>query len=320
MTELPEPLTPPECDLRHYDWMPLTITVLKGSRSWMKCKRNPALAFYLINLWTASWHQVPAASLENDDEYLCDVAQCDPKLWLKVRETVMAGFEECADGRLYHQYVAREANKAWLLLLSQRARTEAATAARKAKHSTVANGSGPTSPPIDGNVMNDVTSNVTSNDTVSATSSSTSTLRSPPDQTRPDQTKKERTCPSDTAQPSAAPLEPPDLKTQVWRDGKRIVSSLTGQPEREAGAFVGRMAGIMKQDFSGMLAIFREAERLKPLDPSAWMMAAAQSRTKQAAIGLTPRQQKIRRAAGISDDGPPIIDGTFFTEGGRFLQ
>jgi hypothetical protein len=183
MTELPDPLTPAECDLRHYDWMPITITVLKGSRSWMRCKRNPALAFYLINLWTASWHQVPAASLEDDDEYLCDVAQCDPKVWPKVRQFVIAGFEKCSDGRLYHQYVAREANKAWLLLLGQRARTEAATAARKAKQKNVATEQGGGPQQRDDNVTLNVKNNVTSD--------VTTPLRSPPDQTRPDQTKKE---------------------------------------------------------------------------------------------------------------------------------
>jgi hypothetical protein len=117
MTELPDPLTPHDCDIRKYAWLPLSPSVLKGSKTWLRCKRNPALAFYHINLWTASWCQIPAASLEDDDDYLCDLAQCDPDAWPGVRNAVLSGWIKCSDGRLYHAYVAEEALKAFAILL-----------------------------------------------------------------------------------------------------------------------------------------------------------------------------------------------------------
>jgi hypothetical protein len=221
MTELPEPLTPPDCDLRHYDWMPLTITVLKGSRAWLRCKRNPALAFYFINLWTAAWHQVPAASLEDDDEYLCDLAQCDEETWSKLKNIIMSGFVKCSDGRLYHQYVAREANKSWQLYLAQRSRTEAATAARRAKQTNVtSSSSSPSAPPstnvtsnvtnnVTSNVTKDVTDNVTEDVTIDATFFTSEPLRSPHTRptrpTRPTNLKKER---SSLRSPRAHESEP----------------------------------------------------------------------------------------------------------------
>ncbi len=121
---LPAPMTPQNCDLSKCAWMPLTIAALKGSRTWMRCKRNPELAFYLINLWTAAWHQTPAASLDDDDDYLCDLSQCDPQHWPAVRESVMAGWQKCSDGRLYHKFVAEEAVKTFAFVLKNDAKRE----------------------------------------------------------------------------------------------------------------------------------------------------------------------------------------------------
>lgn len=145
--QLPAPLTPADCDLRGLAWMPLNINALKGSKTWMRCKRDPSLAFYLINLWCAAWHELPAASLDDEDDFLCDVAQCSPRIWPKVRDVLLSSWIRCSDGRIYHPYVATEALKSWELKQSHRARTEAATAARRAKFE---------------NVTNNVTSHVTS--------------------------------------------------------------------------------------------------------------------------------------------------------------
>ena len=41
MTELPAPMSPPECDLRGYDFMPLFGNRLFGSSLYAKALRNP---------------------------------------------------------------------------------------------------------------------------------------------------------------------------------------------------------------------------------------------------------------------------------------
>jgi hypothetical protein len=132
-TALPEPLVPAEVDLRDFSWMPVEIHRLRRSKAWLLCKRKPELAFYMLNLWTASWHDTPAASLEDDDDVLADLAMCDPAKWAKVREQVLRGWVKCADGRLYHQVVADKAKEAWTQKQAQRQRTEAARMAREQK-------------------------------------------------------------------------------------------------------------------------------------------------------------------------------------------
>ncbi|MGN6085818.1 DUF1376 domain-containing protein [Trinickia sp.] len=126
MSELPSPLTPADCDLRDFPFMPLDVQRLRRSKAWLKAKRTPALAFYMINLWTASWHDVPTGSLEDDDDVLADLAMCDPVKWDKLRKDVLHGWIKCSDGRLYNPTVAEKAMQAWDSKLDQKWRTECA--------------------------------------------------------------------------------------------------------------------------------------------------------------------------------------------------
>lgn len=126
-------IVPVEVDLRDFSWMPIEIHRLRRSKAWLLCKRRPELAFYLINLWTAAWHEVPAASLEDDDDVLADLAMCEPSKWPKLREQVLRGWVKAEDGRLYHPVVAELARNAWAQRLAQRQRTEAARTARELK-------------------------------------------------------------------------------------------------------------------------------------------------------------------------------------------
>ena len=129
----PAPLVPAEVDLRDFSWMPIEIHRLRRSKAWLICKRKPELAFYMLNLWTACWHDTPAGSLEDDDDVLADLAMCDPAKWAKVRDQVLHGWVKCDDGRWYHQVVADKAKEAWAQKQAQRQRTEAARLAREQK-------------------------------------------------------------------------------------------------------------------------------------------------------------------------------------------
>lgn len=134
--DLPEPLTPPDCDLRDFAFMPLDCMRLRRSKAWLTAKKNPALGFYMVNLWTAAWHEVPAASLEDDDDILADAAMCDLKTWLKVKDQVLRGWVKCSDGRLYHIVVAEKATSSWERKHAQRQRTEAARRAKLQRSSS----------------------------------------------------------------------------------------------------------------------------------------------------------------------------------------
>jgi len=86
-----------------------------------------------VLLWCKSWHQVPAASLPNDDRMLAHLAGFgrDLKAWGEVKEMALRGFVLCDDGRLYHPVIAEKAIEAIEAKRKRRERTAAATEARK---------------------------------------------------------------------------------------------------------------------------------------------------------------------------------------------
>ncbi len=102
-----------EIDLRDFPFMPLHVGRLQKSKAWLQCKRSPELAFYLMNLWMRAWHEVPAGSLDDDDDVLADAAMCAPTQWQKIKQKVLRNWEKGDDGRLYHPVVTELAAEAW---------------------------------------------------------------------------------------------------------------------------------------------------------------------------------------------------------------
>lgn len=117
MTDLPAPLTPSDCDLRDFSYMPLEVNRLRDSEL-VSCV-TPECAFAAVLIWCASWHQLPAASIPKGDDWVADIAgyKARGKIdshWKKVRDGALHGFIECNDGRLYHPVVAEKALEAWI--------------------------------------------------------------------------------------------------------------------------------------------------------------------------------------------------------------
>lgn len=113
MTILPEPLTPPDCDLRGYDFMPLFGHRL--FRSELYEQTNGEQFKVAVKLWWEAWNQCPAGSLPDDDHKLCRLADMgrDMKGWRRMRESVLRGFTLCSDGRLYHKLICEWAMEAY---------------------------------------------------------------------------------------------------------------------------------------------------------------------------------------------------------------
>lgn len=112
MTE-PIPMVSAEIDLTDFKFMPLEVARLRRSKAWLICKRRPELAFYMLNLWSISWHERPAGSLEDDDDVLADAAMCPPERWAEVKADALRGWVKCSDGRLYHSVVAEKVAESW---------------------------------------------------------------------------------------------------------------------------------------------------------------------------------------------------------------
>lgn len=124
-----EPLTPADCDLRDFAFMPLDVARLRDSD--LASDEPPEACWAAVLLWCASWHQVPAASIPNSEAWIAKAAgylsrgKIDPA-WKRVRSGAMRGWVECDDGRLYHPVVAEKARDAWRGKLEQRWRSECA--------------------------------------------------------------------------------------------------------------------------------------------------------------------------------------------------
>jgi len=123
---VPAPLTPIDCDLRDFAFMPLDVVRLRDSDLAVTAEADEFRCAVL--LWCASWHQVPAASLPDDDKILAQYAGYGRvvKEWMKVRAGALRGWVKCANGRLYHPVVAEKASEAWIAKLRQRLKTECA--------------------------------------------------------------------------------------------------------------------------------------------------------------------------------------------------
>ena len=134
--QLPDPLVPAEVDLRDFAFMPLDVVRVRDSD--LAAEETPESCWAAVLLWCASWHQVPAGSIPDSDQWQAKQAgyvargRID-KAWEAVRDGALRNWIKCSDGRLYHPVVAEKALESWNAKLAQRARTKAATEAREAR-------------------------------------------------------------------------------------------------------------------------------------------------------------------------------------------
>lgn len=115
MSDLPEPLVPADCDLRNFPFMPLDVRRLLSSETWIGAKDAAKLGHASMSLWCEAWHQVPAASLPDNDIMLARFAMCGLTQWKKLRPSIMRGWIKCSDGRFYHPVVAEKALESWAI-------------------------------------------------------------------------------------------------------------------------------------------------------------------------------------------------------------
>jgi hypothetical protein len=110
---VPPPLTPADCDLRAFRDMPLDIGRFRQSD--LVTEEEPEAVVAALMLWGAAWHEVPAASVPDNDRWLAKAAGYGRALdaWRKVREGALRGFVLCSDGRLYNRTLAEKACSAW---------------------------------------------------------------------------------------------------------------------------------------------------------------------------------------------------------------
>ncbi len=126
----PAPLTPADCNLQDFPFMPVDIARLFNSE--FHARADDAQWRAAVTLWLKAYHQVPAASVPDDDIALARLAEFgrDIRGWKRVREVALYGWIKCSDGRLYHRMVAAKALEAWIEKLAQRRKSGAGNAKR----------------------------------------------------------------------------------------------------------------------------------------------------------------------------------------------
>lgn len=134
---LPAPLTYPDLDVRHLQYMPLDVVRLRDSDIAALASGDAFRAAVL--LWCHAWHQVPAASLPADDANLARYSGYgrDVKGWLKVKDEALRGFVLCSDGRLYHAVIAEKATEADNKSRAYRARASKGGKAKSARQAVL---------------------------------------------------------------------------------------------------------------------------------------------------------------------------------------
>lgn len=122
----PTPLTPADADLQDFPFMPLHVARLRDSD--LAAEAHPEGCWYAVLLWAASWHQLPAGSLPDNDAILtrlCGLGR-DLRTFKRHKADALRGFVRCNDDRLYHPVVAEQVVAAWQSKIEQRHRAECA--------------------------------------------------------------------------------------------------------------------------------------------------------------------------------------------------
>lgn len=109
------PLVPSKCDLTSFPYLPIDVDYFISTKEWISFNEIEKVVFF--NFILKSWHQIPSASLPNDDVLLMHFAGVGKK-WLKAKDKVLSTWVLASDDRYYHPYVAKKALAAWLLKLN----------------------------------------------------------------------------------------------------------------------------------------------------------------------------------------------------------
>lgn len=298
---MPEPLTSADCDLSDFQYMELDVRRLRDSKFAASVDGEAFRAGVL--LWCAAWHQIPAASLPDDDIELANLAGYGRviKEWKKVREAALTGFVKCSDGRLYHSVIAEKATSAYQAKLKhaygkllERLRKENK---RRADEKQPLVGIPAFDQWISGLYPNGI-----------PTESKPTSAGIPPENVLKGNREGTELNGEGTLNPSdpngsGADAPPADqlaeVKKEIWSSGKALFAS-KGIDGTKAGKILGQLLGAYSAEI--VLDAVRASVKANPPDPTAYLKACCQT-----AAGERAKVQKQSRHSGF--------DKTDYSEG-----
>ena len=307
MSDLPEPMTPLDCDLRDFPRMAIDVPRLMSSEFNALASRNPIAWMVGHKLWYRSWHQVPAASIPDDDDQLCHLAELgfDLKTFRKAKTIALRGWVKCSDGRLYHPHVAELALGSWIDKLLQRLSSGAGHAQRyhhefdpepleaqlrvAAEHLMRRNPAAKAFDKLRRRRSRAPADDLPPAGDTLATGSATGgakTAKSPAKREGERVTLPERA-------PSAQP-PPSDLAKEAWDRG---VALLTGQGRSRAASartFIGQLLRDNRLEPGDLLPSIVRAEGLKTPDPQGYLRQAARAVAERKGKAVSQLVEPVR--------------------------
>lgn len=283
------PLTPKDCDLRDFEFMSLDIRRLLRSDTWLEAASDPRLGHALMTLWAESWHQVPAASLPDNDRVLARLAMCETSEWERIRERALSGWIKCDDGRLYHPVVAEKASEAFARkgefreINLNRSERQRRWRDRNRKICAQLRSLGVTPPggaklarleAILSQAIKDRDASVDASVGAIGVSETGRTVDSGYTSVA-------------KATGGVAPVEPPavtalpDWRERLFRQGLASLRQLTGKPDGAARSLLGRWLREARDDARKVLRAIEDAQEQQAADPVAWIEAALKARPEQ---------------------------------------
>lgn len=283
----PDPLTPADCDLSDFQYMELDVRRLRDSK-FASTPSGDAFRAGLM-LWCAAWHQIPAASLPDDDVELANLAgygrmPISVKEWKKVRAEALYGFVKCSDGRLYHPVIAEKAMAAFASKAKyaydkfcDRLRKENGKRAKDGKQAfgiptqeQWKSGAYPHGIPAQQERI------PPENAKQSAGNPSENALKG--NRTEQNREGTEPYSVTDVTGGAAAKSAAELTKDELWKAGKSLLSQ-SGMPSAQCGSFVGRLV----KDYGDQIVVdaVRAAVTTRPADPAEYLKATCMHAAKQ---------------------------------------
>lgn len=285
MSELPTPLSPEDCDLRDFPFLPLDIARLFNSE--FHARSNDTEWRAGVTLWLKSFHQVPAGSIPDDDVQLARLAELgrDTKTWKKIKGVALHGWIKCSDGRLYHPVVAEKAAEALAGKKTQRGRTAKGRLQVMLKRLSQASdmlefASAETSVQT---VLSELSQYLSQTEfdavSKSVTDSVTEAKRKREGEgQRKGEGKEKNSDPTGSGgQPPAPPAKSPEDKTrqEIWQSGRSLLAQ-GGMPEAQCGSYLGKLVSDYGTEI--VLDAVRTAVVEQTPDPVSFLKALCQRR------------------------------------------
>jgi len=281
-------------------WMPLHVGDYLADTMRLTGAQHGAYLLLLMHYWCSG-------PLENDDAALANIARTDRKVWSKdVGPAVRRFFTIGEDGLLHQKRCDAEREKA--ASISEKRRTAAFSShAQRGTPTPSARADAPqTTGKEDANAvqMHPVcTADAQANEPQrESKQSAPPCARVMTRGTEPSPRKKD----SELRSGDEAVAAPRTARDALWQDGLPVLRTITGLGISQARSFLGRMLKTARDDCARTLAVLHEAADLRPVDPQAWLLAAA-----AANAGKPSKLAYLDAYDGgnvLPFDAPPTID------------